>query len=392
LSVDANHAFDVFVAPKLGLFGFWVGSMASLFLGHAIVSCQHGSVLRHHASAQWRRGSSVLTHEFTVRECASGPSRRQLSRTFCGVLVAWLAASIVLLWLGVTRDAFSMRAGGWAGTAVLHELGADRRSYSLLALARLVPSSFASSKSAGALGLAAFVWATVFVMPAVCLALLSALLVTPCSVDRQLRLLSWSEVARSWSAIEVGTGSILLTVLGLPSLVNRAVQDRCDAWLQDVTYGSSGEEASCFRLDMNLESGMTLLIIGAVLHTSLVAVCLRLSRQAVDERIARCGRGDGEQQRLVSDGPAASLLRRVSRSPWMARCVLAPPHDRYRLVADPDSSEAGPPLQGDANNISSNVVEPWQATASFEAEWQDAAERDPEWKEWKEWKDATNVT
>jgi hypothetical protein len=390
MSVDEQNVLDIFVVPKFGMLGFWIGSVASLLLGHGIVFCHHRSVLRRHASAQWRRHSSVLTHEFTVHASASESSRRQLSRPFYGLLVAWLAATIVALWLGVSRDAFSVRVGGWLSTVVLPEFGADRRSFSLLTLARLVPSSVASSKSACALGLAAFFWATVLIVPLACLAILCALLVMPCSLDRQLRLLSWSEVTLSWSAIEVASGSILLTVLELPGLVNRAVQGGCEAWLQDVSYGSDGDDSSCFRLETSLEVGATFLIVSAVLHTSLVAVCLRLARQSVDERIKRCGRRDCERQRFLSDRPTTSLLQWLLRFPWMARCVLAPPHDRYRLGTDPDGSEAGPPLQGGPMRGSlDSSVEPWQTTTSFETEWQDAAERDPEWKEWK---DATNVT
>jgi hypothetical protein len=121
-----------------------------------------------------------------------------------------------------------------------------------------------------------------------------------------------------------------------------------------------------------------------VLHTGLVALCLRLSKQCIEERLLR---GGHEEQHHVHDHDARfNVVQFAAQFAWVSRLALAPPNDHYRLLDPSASSENGPPLQGQGGV---SGTEPWQLSSSFEQEWNEAAERDPEWKEWK---DATQVT
>jgi hypothetical protein len=383
-AVDENHVLDVMVSPKFGLTGFWVSSMVAAALGHAILHFHRRNALFHRqrslSSASNRRSSSVLTHGFTG-ESPSHRSKRQLSRLFYGLLLLWVLAALVLLCLGLSREIFTVHFNGTLGELLLRDFGADQKRFSLLSLGSQFPASAASSTGLVTMSLTAFYFVTVLVMPVACVVLLGGLLLLPLSLERQISLLTWSEVARSWSAVEVASVSVLLAAWQLPTIVNAAVQERCDAWLRFAVDTHENEPLSCLRLETVFDRSAWYLVVGVALHTGLVALCLRLARQAVEERLLRGGHDEQPPHRRHH----LNVVQFLAQFPRLARLALAPPNDHYRLL-DPSSSENGPPLQGQGGV---SGTEPWQVTASFEDEWNEAAERDPEWKEWK---DATQVT
>jgi hypothetical protein len=383
-ALDENHALDVTVSPKFGLTGFWVSSVVAAALGHAILRIHRRNALLHRQrsmfSAANRRSSSVLTHGFTV-DSPSHRSKRQLSRLFYGLLLLWGLVALVLLCLGLSREIFTVNFQGTLGELLLRDFGADQKRFSLLSLGSQFLASVASSTSLVMVGMAAFYFVTVLVMPMACVVLLGGLLLVPLSLERQISLLEWSEVARSSSAVEVAAVSVLLAAWQLPTIVNEAVQERCDAWLRFVVDTHQTEPLSCLRLETVFDGSAWYLVVGVVLHTSLVALCLRLARQAIEERLLRGGHDEQPPHHHHHN-----VVQFLAQFPWLARLVFAPPNDHYRLLDPSASSENGPPLQGQGGV---SGTEPWQVTASFEDEWNEAAERDPEWKEWK---DATQVT
>lgn len=402
LQVDEQHMLDVYLTPKFGLYGFWLGTVVSVALGHFLVYCHRRPewarlrAASRRPSSLWNQQRSVLTHSFAVGgdNSSGGGGHRQLSRLCYAALLLWLLGAVLFLGLGVSRHIFSVDLDGVASLPFTES--EKHVEYSLLSLgARLPDSAGSRSWSLGIAGLTAFFFATVLILPLVALIVLALLLVWPLTAEQQLELLSWSDVVRAWSAVEVAAVSVVVAISQFPHLVQRAMEEsRCDWMMRELLVdGNSDAELPlmCYALHVSWHgAAVTYLVVGVLLQSVWVRLVLELARQAVWERLYP---DDDSARRKFRSFVVARLSRhRCLRWMW------APPHDLYFFGGragddgrDESTGSSGPPVQGvgGGTTTASSSMAPWQVNGSFEDEWQEAAERDPEWKEWK---DATNVT
>lgn len=359
-SDDIEHfAFDVFVAPLFGLYGFLLATTLSLVLGHVMVYLHRREALRSTLNA-WssETTTSLITHQYSL----SNGQRSNLSPLFVSFLMLCFVVTVALLALGMGMKSFSFDFGGVAGF-LLGE-SQSRVAYSVLSLWKAIPRSVDGGGISANLLQAAFFFYTV-ATPFVCLLLLALLIVCPLSLPGQIHLLSAAEVANSWSALEVFVLSIVAALFEISTFSAFIVGDKCYLINEITSTYTSLDDPRCFNVKCSVAWDSLYLIIGTLFLVMWSTFVLRLTRLSIMERIST--------ENSVSLEHSSFIAILADRFPWICS-------ER----ACEDDTEEDLPIIAD-NRIASR----WTDDGSNSGVWEETTREDPSWKDWK---DTTNVT
>lgn len=375
-------SLDVYVDPSFGFAGFLMATASSLVIGHVLVFCHRRSEI-HLPDDLNTVAEPLFDHSF----CVTGGRKRKLCLRFRRMILLILLLVIILLGFGCTRRSFVFQFGGLAGDA----LGDGRRSaYSLVSLGSSIRDSVEDPNSAGVVALQAVYYFYALITPFGCLLCLFILLTIPMTTRKQLFLLTMVETTNAWSAVEVFVLTIVAALLQISTFSSFMVGSHCDI-INEILNDYFDSTEHCYSVDATVTASSVFLVTGVILNSFLVSLLLRLAHTAMGERIAEEEQGPDvteEPSRLLSgaiissslDGDSKNLVQLLSS--WQATAWIFDPENNEQQYDAPP----GPPV------IQSNgSLSPWrqQRRPSFEEEWKEAAERDPQWKSWKQ---ATSVT
>ena len=131
---DQGVDADVLVTPQYGFYGFLLGTMTSLALGHIILAF-HRHAIADHVLEEGGKRESIMGHVFKGREGGAFKIRTwgKVATTLT------LLMAIVLLGLGVCKESFEFTFKGAAGLVLAPE---DRTAaYSVVTLGLQIPAS-----------------------------------------------------------------------------------------------------------------------------------------------------------------------------------------------------------------------------------------------------------
>jgi Paraquat-inducible protein A len=353
-------ALDVYVTPKFGFYGFLFATTASLVIGHVMVFHHRHSTT--HELVPSMEADSMFNHMFRFPDGSTG----RLSVTARIVIVLAWVTTFILLCVGMVQDSFIFEFGGLAGFFLQDR---TRLSYSLVSFGTSLPASVENAADIGIQVLRLVYLFYAAVTPLISLLLVLAILVVPLPAQRQWLLLTVAEIASAWSAIEVFGLSIIAAMFEISTFAKFIIGNRCD--LIDSILSDCGDDCpnTCYTVEASVTSSVVYLLLGSVLNACWVSLVLRWLQAYMNERFIDEG-DDAQNERL--------MLTHILQTSRFKRWILCFEDD---FVA-PDSNAGEPGLP-------ELLVSPWQEEDSFASEWNEAAERDPTWKEWKE---ATNVT
>ena len=286
LGISDNLGIDIFVVPMFGFFSFVFATCLSLVLGHAALF-YHRETMRHiseegnNATNNSAKISSILNHGFKIR---NANSHKRLSRISQGLVMFLLIMTMGLLVLGFLQESYTFEIGGLAGMMLGD--GANRTSYSVLSLGAALPSSVEDPQNPSIVFLQGIFFFFTMATPIICLFLNIFLLVTPLTLEWQRCILVATEVANSWSAVEVFLLSILAALFQISTFASFMVGDKCDV-INDLAkkiFDEIDTDTVCFTVDASVESNCWYLLVGATANFFAVSFCIGLAETAVDEK------------------------------------------------------------------------------------------------------------
>jgi Paraquat-inducible protein A len=352
-------ALDVYVTPKFGFYGFLFATAASLVIGHVMVFHHRHSTT--HELVPSMEAGSMFNHVFRFPDGSTG----RISVTARIVIVLIWLVTFILLCVGMVHESFIFEFGGLAGFFLQ---GRTRISYSLLSFGTSLPASVENAADVGIQVLRLVYLFYAAVAPLISLLLLLVILVVPLPAQRQWPLLTVAEIASAWSAIEVFGLSIIAAMFEISTFANFIIGNRCD--LIDSILSACGDDCpnTCYTVKASVTSSVVYLLLGSILNACWVSLVLCWLQAYMNERFIDEG-DDTHNERLT--------LTHILQTSRFKRWILCFEDDF--LAPDLSSMVPGP---------AESLLSPWQQEDSFASEWNEAAERDPTWKEWKE---ATNV-
>jgi hypothetical protein len=334
LEVSENLGIDVFVKPTYGFFSFLLATCLSMLLGHASVYCHRRSKLHHRVGNDSLSRESILEHAF---EGPEGSLPRRLGRPFQVLLLSSLVVTLILLVVGFQKEFFTFQFGGIAEFV----LGDDDNSasYSVLSLGGAILQSVENPQSLGIAFLQGAYYFYTVLTPILCLFVLLILMVWPMALKHQRRFLVVAEIANAWSAIEVFLLSIVAALLQISSFASFMIGDKCDLInrLAAEMFYDRDVDTTCFNVDASVESACWYLILGAILNSSLVSLCLRLSHAALEERTARSST-DQEQSFVigshVGDNHGWSMVQKLIGIPLIGSILFPPVANPFTVIEE----------------------------------------------------------
>jgi hypothetical protein len=280
LQLSESLWIDVYVTPKYGFYSFLLATFFSLVVGHSILFFHRRDSRQQGTAVYSGSRESILEHGFRVED--DGPPKR-LALLFHVLLIGGLIAALILLTVGFSQECFTFDFGGLAGLA----LGDDnnRTSYSVLSLGAAIPQSVSDSGSFGVYCLEGAYFFFTMIMPILCLFVILILMVCPMTVAWQQSFLVMAEITNAWSSVEVFLLSIAAALSQISTFASFMVGDRCEAidrLAAEIFFDR--DETVCFTVGATLQRSSLYLIIGALLNSFLVSICLRFAHAAIDER------------------------------------------------------------------------------------------------------------
>lgn len=276
LELINEAVLDVYVEPKSGFYGFLVATSTSLVIGHVLVYFNRRTEF--HLELDDGNRDSLFNHEFLL----SDGTQRPLSRACKQLLVVVLFTTIVFLGFGISLQCFRFEFGGLAGLA----LGDERvNNYSLVSLGAAIPKSVETPPGATIYMLQAAFFFYAVVTPFAALFFLLLVLVCPLTLQRQCQLLTLTEIANAWSAVEVFALSIIAALLEISTFASFIIGSRCDMIDKILKDYDTGGIDSCYTVQSTVTWRATFLVLGAILNSGWVSFVLQLVHLSIHERM-----------------------------------------------------------------------------------------------------------
>jgi hypothetical protein len=288
---------DVLVTPQFGFYGFLLGTMISLAMGH-IVLAFHRHAVADYAIPMGGRSESLMGHVFVSQD----GRRFKLSYTAKILSVLTIVAAIILLGIGVCTDSFNFLFKGAAGLVLGDKA---ETSYSLLSLGEQIPLSVEDPDDFGIRWIEITYYVFALGMPFGCLGVMAAMFVVPLTTRSASRLYVLAEVANAWSAMEVFVISVVAALLEIEQFAGFIIGDKCDginkileAFLDKPLHGDD----KCFDVVATLGPESWYLFTGAALSSLVSFALLRLGHIALEDRYEKVGGGGDEADGLGEKG------------------------------------------------------------------------------------------
>lgn len=285
---------DVFVNPLFGFYGFLLATILSLLAGRFEL-CAHRCYEESEQDPNNDLKETILSHVYRVNGRKS-----QFSPFFRKAIISFIVLPIFLLGFGCILKSFRFEFGGLAGA-----MAGDKRkqTYSLVSLGTSISQSVKDPSSLGILFLQVVYFFFALVMPFLCLLLLLGLISIPMKIKDQKVLLAATEVANSWSAIEVFALSIVAALFQLSVFASFIVGDKCDLIneiIADQLVEKRSYDNTCFSVHAHVSWSALCLVLGAVLNSFVVSTCLEMAQIAVEERVESANGGiERNNSRLI---------------------------------------------------------------------------------------------
>jgi hypothetical protein len=280
---DEGVIVDVLVTPEFGFYGFLLGTMTSLAMGHIVLAFHRHAVADYIIPAGGAR-KNLMNH---VYQNADG-GRFKLT-VCCKVLtLLTILASIVLLAFGVYTESFNFTFKGAAGLV----LPDPETSYSLLSLGEQIPQSVEDPDDFGIRWIEITYYIFALGMPFLCLGVMLCLYTIPFSTQSASRMFVLAEVANAWSAMEVFVISVVAALLEIEQFAGFIIGDKCDginkileAFLDKPLNGDD----VCFDVVATLGNESWYLFTGAAMSTIVSWGMLQMCHVALEDRYERFG-------------------------------------------------------------------------------------------------------
>jgi len=282
LEISDNLGIDVYVTPIYGFFSFLLATCLSLILGHAVIFFHRKTSQPHFEHSGSPPITLLLNHGFKTGD---ENSHMRLSRIVQGLLPVLLVSTMWVLIQGFSQESYTFEIGGLAGMM----LGEDgrRTTYSVLSLGSALSSSVKDPQSPSIVFLQGTFFFFTVVTPILCLVLMIVLMTMPLTLAWQRYVLVATEIANSWSAVEVFLLSILAALFQISTFASFMIGDKCDEIniLAKKILGEENTDTICFTVDTSVESNCWYLLVGAFANFLLVSFCLNFAETAVEEKL-----------------------------------------------------------------------------------------------------------
>jgi len=269
---------DVFVNPVFGFYGFLLATILSLIAGRCELHA-HRSYERSEQESNDESKETILSHEYRL-----GGQRLRFSTLFKQVIISFIAVVILLLCIGCFLKSFTFEFGGLASAMLGDE---KKQNYSLISIGSAISRSVEDPDGPGIMFLQVVYFFFAIIMPFLCLLLLLVLLLIPMKREDQKTWLAATEVANSWSAIEVFALSIVVALFQLSTFASFIVGDKCDAINQIIADQFDEElngDDTCFSIHAYVSWSALFLVLGAAFNSFVVSSLLEIAQIAVEER------------------------------------------------------------------------------------------------------------
>ena len=340
--VLSNYAMDLFVEPLYGFYSFLAATTISLVAGHVVLYFHRRSMVHRQFPLVCRR-ESLMQHRFSAGR--HGDSVVVMTLPFKILTMASMFASAVLLVVGSLLKSFTFEIKGVTGLLLAQDT--QDNTYSFISLGQAVTDSVENPKSLSIRGFQFFYYFFGLVTPLTCLACLALLFCCPMRPKFQRILFLLAEVTNAWSGMEVFVLSIGVSLWQISRFARFIVGHKCDLInevLKALLDDELGGDDVCFDVHSSLTSGFIYLLFGTVLNCVLCYVLLRLTRQALDERLDREGLEKGQE----SDCPSCRTVRQDTlQHPFvdcLSRCLFMSITKSSRAVLDPSEEQESTPL------------------------------------------------
>jgi len=309
---EESVVVDILVTPEFGFYGFLLGTMTSLAMGHIVLA------FHRHATADYvipagGASTNVMSHVFT----SESGVKFKLTTTCKVLTVLTLFGSIVLLGVGVTVESFNFEFKGAAGL-VLPE---PETSYSLLSLGKQIPLSVEDPDDFGIRWIEVTYYIFALGMPFGCLFVMLCLFTIPLSTRAASRMFVLAEVANAWSAMEVFVISVVAALLEIEQFAGFIIGDKCDGInkvLEAFLDKPLGGDDVCFDVVATLGDESWYLFTGAALSTIVSYSMLQIGHIALEDRYERYA---GLEEEEEEGGGKKNLVTRLYNVGCL-RCIL----------------------------------------------------------------------